>query len=48
MHDHGSVQLYAVDCSDYGQPTVTSSLCVRPDLCYPCFGDHLARLGVRG
>jgi hypothetical protein len=34
-------QLFAVDCSGCGQPTVTSELCERPDLCYPCFAAPL-------
>ena len=38
MPDYGIMpQLFAVDCSNCGQPTVTSSICTRPDLCFPCF-----------
>ena len=37
MRDDGSPTLYGLDCSDCGRPTVTSSLCARPDLCYSCF-----------
>jgi hypothetical protein len=36
MLDH-ELTLYAVNCSSCGQPTVTSVICTRPDLCYPCF-----------
>jgi len=25
------------DCSNCGRPTVTTPICVRPDLCRPCF-----------
>jgi len=32
------------DCSNCGQMTVTSSLCMRPDLCPPCFGTLLSSL----
>ena len=34
--------LYAVNCSECGQPTVVSEVDMRPDLCYPCFGAWLA------
>ena len=37
MNGSGLPQLYAVDCAECGQPTVTSELCERPDLCWPCF-----------
>lgn len=40
MNETASPQLYAVDCSECGRPTVTASLCDRPDLCYPCFTEH--------
>ena len=32
------------DCSNCGQMTVTSSLCMRPDLCPPRFGTLLSSL----
>ena len=38
ISDHLPV-LYAVDCSECGRPTETSEISVRPDLCYPCFGN---------
>jgi hypothetical protein len=37
MTGSGLPILYAVDCSECERPTITSGLCVRPDLCYPCF-----------
>jgi hypothetical protein len=42
MNEHHEMVLYAVDCSNCGRPTVTSEICTRPDLCYPCFGELVA------
>lgn len=38
----GCVELYVLACSQCRQPTVSSSLCERPDLCYRCFAEAVA------
>lgn len=37
MSDDGEFAIYVRPCAECGQQVVTSSLCVRPDLCLSCF-----------
>jgi hypothetical protein len=37
MNSHGELTLFLITCSNCGEKAVTTSICVRPDLCHPCF-----------
>ena len=42
MDDDEAVAIYVRPCGGCGQQTVTSSLCLRPDLCPRCFAEIVA------
>ena len=41
----GLIEIYVRPCAECGRQAVTSSLCLRPDLCPACFGASLIAAG---
>lgn len=41
MDDDEALTIYVRPCAECGRQAVTSSLCLRPDLCPPCFASSV-------